>query len=385
MQRAPAPGINYTAAFAVAPKAHLAIYRVCDEREQCDPDTVTAGMDAAVDDGVDVVTLQIGNDGDNSAFHDDDAVTVLSYKAVARGVVVCAPAGSSGPGMYRVQSATPWLLSVAASDTDRRVVTNVELGDGILKPDFSAPGLVSGGAGDSDAQLNAAASAAAAHLSGVAAMIKKEHRNWSPAAIKSALVTTACPVRPPADAIAGDAARYFVTGAGEVDADRAMDPGLVYDLAAEDFIPYLCSMKGGIDKIVEPLNASCAEAGVIAAKDLNYPSMMIVMDDDVRQVEANRTVTNVGEPAETYSVEATAPGVDVAVTPSTLAFTGLAQKLDFVVTVKRELGTPVKAVIEGELRWVSEKHTVRSPLVVVVGETPASSASYSKVDTSPDS
>ncbi|GJM86400.1 hypothetical protein PR202_ga02254 [Eleusine coracana subsp. coracana] len=280
-------GINYTAAFAVAPKAHLAIYQ----------------------------------GDDNTAFHDgDDAVTVPSYKAVARGVVVCAPAGSSGTDMYRVESTAPWLLSVAASDSDRRVVTNVEIGGGILKPDVSAPGLVSGVVGGSDAQLKAAASVAAARVSGVAAVIKKAHREWSPAAIKSALVTTARPVRT-ADAVAGDAASYFVTGAGEVDPEKAVEPGLVYDLAAEDFIPYLCGMKDRIEKLVEPANASCAETGAIAAKDLNYPSIMIVMDDGVRQVEAKRTLTNVGEPAETYRVEATVRGVDVVLSPSTLAFT----------------------------------------------------------------
>jgi hypothetical protein len=165
---------------------------------------------------------------------------------------------------------------------------------------------------------------------------------------------------------------------------KAMDPGLVYDLAAADFIPYLCGMRlgddGGIEKTVEPANASCAESGVRAAKDLNYPSVMILMDDDVRQVEAKRTVTNVGEPAEKYIVEATAPGVDVGVTPSTLAFNDFGQKMDFVVTVKRAARKPAKAVIEGELKWVSEKHAARSSLVVVVGETAASSVSYSNAD-----
>ncbi|TVU27947.1 hypothetical protein EJB05_19452, partial [Eragrostis curvula] len=395
VQHASALGIDYATAFAVAPKAHLALYHVCNDERGCDPKAVMAGMNAAVDDGVDVVSLFVGND-DNTVFQDDDAVTVPSYRAVARGVSVCTPAGSSGPDMYRVESNGPWLLAVAASDTDVRVVTNVELGNGILKPDVSAPGLSTFAAPphgedveESDEQLAAAASMAAAHVSGVAAMIKKAHSDWSPAAIKSALVTTAHPLGP-ADALTGGGASYFVTGAGEVDAAKAMDPGLVYDITAEDFVPYLCGMKlseDQIKKIAEPAkSASCAEAGVTAAKDLNYPSIMIVMDDDARQVEAKRTVTNVGEPEETYSVEAVAPGVEVVVRPSTLAFTELGQKLDFVVTVKREATTPAKAVIEGELKLVSEKHVVRSPLVVVVGETAASSVSDSNRDVaSPES
>jgi hypothetical protein len=64
MHRVPSPGVvDYATAFAVAPKAHLAIYRVCDE-VVCDPKAVAAGMDAAVDDSMDVVTLLIGNDED---------------------------------------------------------------------------------------------------------------------------------------------------------------------------------------------------------------------------------------------------------------------------------------------------------------------------------
>jgi subtilisin family serine protease len=217
MHRVPSPGVvDYATAFAVAPKAHLAIYRVCDE-VVCDPKAVAAGMDAAVDDSMDVVTLLIGNDEDNTVFRDEDAVSVPSYEAVARGVLVCAPAGSSGPDMYRVESDAPWLLTVAASDTDRRAVTNVELGNGILKPDVSAPGLMStteslphGVVKGSDANLKKAASVAAAHVSGVAAMIKKAHPEWSPPVIKSALVTTALPVRT-VDALTGDhAGSYFV-------------------------------------------------------------------------------------------------------------------------------------------------------------------------------
>ncbi|XP_066324107.1 subtilisin-like protease 4 [Miscanthus floridulus] len=368
---------QYDEAFAVAPKAHLAMYHVCNE--ECHPKEVRAGMDAAVDDGVDVISMSFNSTEGSTVFH-DDAVTAPSYSAVAQGVLVCTPAGSSSPDMFKVESNAPWLLTVAASDADRRVVTNVELGSGILKPDVSAPcanTLAVAPHGDveyTDTLIKVATSLAAAHVSGVAALIKKAHQEWSPAAIKSAIVTTADLVGP-GDAMPGDAASYFVTGASEVNPMKAMDPGLVYDLTTGDFIPYLCGMGLGEDrirKIVEPAHASCAETGEIAAKDLNYPSIMIVTGDDVRQVEAKRTVTNVGEPEETYSAEVFAPGVDVAVNPSTLAFSDIDQKRDFVVTVKREANTPTKAVVEGELKWVSGKHAVRSPMVIVVGETSAS-------------
>jgi hypothetical protein len=386
LRRASVLGIDYDEAFAVAPKAHVAMYHVCNE--ECHPKEVGAGMDAAVDDGVDVVSMSFNSTEDSTAFH-DDAVTAPSYGAVAQGVLVCTPAGSSSPDMFKVESNAPWLLTVAASDADRRVVTNVELGSGILKPDVSAPCANTldvaphGDVEHTDTLIKVATSLAAAHVSGVAALIKKAHPEWSPAAIKSAIVTTADPVGP-GDAMAGDGGSYFVTGAGEVNPTKAMDPGLVYDLTAGDFIPYLCGMGLGEDrirKIVEPAHhaSSCAETGEIAAKDLNYPSIMIVTGDDVRQVEseAKRTVTNVGEREETYSAEVFAPGVVVAVNPSTLAFGDIGQKRDFVVTVKRAANTPAKAVVEGELKWVSEKHVVRSPMVIVVGETSASTAGHS--------
>ncbi|KAJ1280353.1 hypothetical protein BS78_04G225700 [Paspalum vaginatum] len=386
VQSASVLGIDYVKAFAVAPKAHLAMYHVCNE--VCHPKAVKAGMDAAVHDGVDVVSMTVSSTRDDAGFH-DDAVTAPSYNAVAQGVLVCTPAGSSSAEMLKVEGNAPWLLTVAASNTDRRIVTNVELGNGILKPDVSAPGAnadtvaAAPHGGDvefTDAEIRAATSMAVAHVSSVAAMIKKAHPEWSPAAIKSAIVTTADPVGP-GDALAGGGTSYFVTGAGEVNPTRAMDPGLVYDIAATDFITYLCGMSLSEDRIrknIEPAHTSCAEAGeIIAAKDLNYPSIMIFMGEDVQQVEAKRTLTNVGEPAETYRAEVTVPGVDVAVNPSTLVFSDIDQKRDFTVTVRRQASTPTKAVIEGELLWLSEKHAVRSPMVVVIGETAAPSARYS--------
>jgi hypothetical protein len=52
-----------------------------------------------------VVWLSVCNDEENNAlFDDEDAVKVPSYKAVARGGVVCAPAGSSGPDIVRTGS-----------------------------------------------------------------------------------------------------------------------------------------------------------------------------------------------------------------------------------------------------------------------------------------
>ncbi|AQK73406.1 Subtilisin-like protease SBT1.9 [Zea mays] len=81
LQRASVLGIEYDKAFAVAPKAHLVMYHVCDE--ECHPKEVRAGMDSAVDDDVDVISMSFNGTEDNMVFH-DDVVTAPWYNVVAQ-------------------------------------------------------------------------------------------------------------------------------------------------------------------------------------------------------------------------------------------------------------------------------------------------------------
>lgn len=126
------------------------------------------------------------------------------------------PAGSNNPDMLKVERNVPWLLTVAASGVVRRVVTNIELGSKIFKPDVSAPCantltvVPHGDVGYTNTQIVLATSLAAVHASSLAAMVKKAHQDWSTSEIKSAIVTSFNPVGPEA-AIATDSASYFVT------------------------------------------------------------------------------------------------------------------------------------------------------------------------------
>lgn len=81
---------------------------------------------------------------------------------------------------------------------------------------------------------------AAPHIAGIAALIKQKHPHWSPAAIKSALMTTASTLdragRPlQAQQYSGMEELTFVTatpfdyGSGAVNPRAALDPGLVFD------------------------------------------------------------------------------------------------------------------------------------------------------------
>lgn len=92
-------------------------------------------------------------------------------------------------------------------------------------------------------------SMAAPHIAGIAALVKQKHPNWSPAAIKSALMTTSTTMdrggRPlkaqqfsETEAMKLVTATPFDYGSGHVNPRAALDPGLIFD-AGSIFFFYL--------------------------------------------------------------------------------------------------------------------------------------------------
>jgi subtilisin family serine protease len=109
----------------------------------------------------------------------------------------------------------------------------------VLKPDLLAPGsnifaaaLDRGASGNDTGVLLSGTSMASPHVAGVAALVRAAHPDWSPAAVKSAIMTTASLVTNKGNPITGTPFDY---GAGHVDARRALDPGLVYDAGEVDY------------------------------------------------------------------------------------------------------------------------------------------------------
>ena len=91
-------------------------------------------------------------------------------------------------------------------------------------------------------------SMSAPHVAGLAALFKQLHPDWSPMAIKSALMTTAADVIEQfTDTAASDpsALRAFAQGAGHVQPNSAMDPGLVYDSDVRDWFAFLAAPRPG--------------------------------------------------------------------------------------------------------------------------------------------
>ncbi|KAL0700434.1 hypothetical protein Bca4012_056556 [Brassica carinata] len=258
-------------------------------------------------------------------------------------------------------------------------------GPEIVKPDISAPGLniLAGWSPFSSpsllrsdprrVQFNiiSGTSMACPHISGIAALIKSVHGDWSPAMIKSALMTTARTTdnrnQPIGDMGAGpdSAATAFDFGAGNVDPTQAVDPGLVYDLSTVDYLNYLCSLNYTSDRIFlfSGTNYTCpATPG-----DLNYPSFAVNLANGAKLKTVRsykRTVTNVGSPACEYMAHVEEPkGVEVRVEPKVLKFQKVRERLSYTVTFVAETSRDSSSSF-GALVWISDKHKIRSPIAV---------------------
>ncbi|XP_015083976.2 subtilisin-like protease SBT1.7 [Solanum pennellii] len=254
---------------------------------------------------------------------------------------------------------------------------------GILKPDIIGPGVNILAAWPTSVEnktntkstfnIISGTSMSCPHLSGVAALLKSSHPTWSPSAIKSAIMTTAYTVNFANDPILDERllpANIFAIGAGHVNLSRANDPGLIYDTPFKDYLPYLCGLNYTNRQVGNLLQrkVDCREVKSIPEAQLNYPSFSITLGE-VSQTYT-RTVTNVGEAKSSYSVEvASPPGISVTVKPSTLKFSKLNQKLKYQVTFTKRVNRTNGGVIEGFLKWTSEKHSVRSPIALVLEST----------------
>lgn len=225
----------------------------------------------------------------------------------------------------------------------------------ILKPDIMAPGVdviaavsPAGYNGNTFDALSGT-SMSSPHMAGLGALMKQRYPDWSPAAIKSAFMTTATQKTNDGNFIAGGPFDY---GAGFVVPNRAANPGLVYDAGFTDWLGFLC----GTGDVSAPY---CASLGKDPS-DLNYPS--IAIGSLVGSQTVTRTVTNVGE-AGTYEVEVwDLDGIDVTVEPASLIL-GKGGQGTYTVTL-RNVTAPLKAYANGAIVWNDGNgNSVRSPVV----------------------
>nr|CAD1826634.1 unnamed protein product [Ananas comosus var. bracteatus] len=250
----------------------------------------------------------------------------------------------------------------------------------VLKPDITAPGVsilaaYTGASGPTGLAFDdrrvlfnseSGTSMSCPHVSGIAGLLKALHPEWSPSAIKSAIMTTSRiqdNLKEPMKNSSFLKATPFSYGSGHVQPNRAMDPGLVYDLSANDYLNFLCSLGYNSTQIatfsVEPYTCPSKPAKL---EDLNYPSISI--PNLAGEITITRTVRNVGTPG-TYSVRVEEPrGVSVLVEPTSLKFDKVDEEKKFKVIFKAKERNLRGEYVFGRIIWSDGKHFVRSPIVV---------------------
>ena len=243
-----------------------------------------------------------------------------------------------------------------------------------LKPDLAAPGVdiiaavtpemtpaqradvVNGTAAPMNAWASyQGTSMAAPHVAGIAALLKQQHPDWTPAMIKSALMTSATDTF--ADTQAGDlrGTLAFGQGAGHINPNGASDPGLVFNAMQADYQKYLCGLG---------VSSNCA-GGSIAGYNLNLPS--IAVGNVLGTVTVTRTVTNVGASAATYTPGGSMQGFSMSVSPATLVLQpGESKSFNLTLTRTNAANNTWQY---GSLRWSDGAgHVVRIPVVARSGQ-----------------
>ncbi|KAH0996829.1 hypothetical protein GBA52_020693 [Prunus armeniaca] len=246
----------------------------------------------------------------------------------------------------------------------------------IIKPDVTGPGVnvlatwspvATAATAERSVNYNiiSGTSMSCPHVSAVAAILKSYQPSWSPAAIMSAIMTTATVLDNSRSTIGrdpnGTPTTPFDYGSGHINPAAAIDPGLVYDFDSHDIINFLCST-GASPLQLKNLTGSLVycQKSPTPSYNFNYPSIGVSKMNG--RVSVHRTVTYYGKGSTVYVANVDYPaGVNVTVAPSKLKFTKTGEKMSFRVdfaAFKNSNGS----FVFGALTWSNGIQKVRSPI-----------------------
>lgn len=167
----------------------------------------------------------------------------------------------------------------------------------------------------------------------------------------------------------------FSHGAGHIRPNRAMDPGLVYDLTVNEYLDFLCALGYNQTMIAAFTDDHECPKTAMNLYDFNYPSISIAnLSVTTGSVSVTRRVKNVGA-AGTYAARLIRPyGVTVSVEPNVLKFENVGEEKSFKVTLQAKGTTTgtlkekkkgeTKRYVFGGINWSDGKHYVRTPIAV---------------------
>jgi len=285
-------------------------------------------------------------------------------------------AGSADPvaavnGGVPVEVDAPWMADFSSRGPN-------PVGSDIIKPDVTAPGVnvlaaaspahYEEGAQGQLFQSISGTSMSSPHVAGLYALIKQVHPDWSAAAAKSALMTTAYQDVLKEDGVTK--ADPFDFGAGHVDpSGRArangslFKPGLVYDAGFLEYLGFACD--AAPELFSDPVG-TCAlleSLGIPTdASDLNLASIGIAELPGSQTV--TRTVTSVASRTLTWRSSMKGPfGFDVTVSPKVMTLAPGETK-SYTVTFTANEDAQVGRWRFGSLTWKAGPHVAFSPIAV---------------------
>ncbi len=208
----------------VAPGARLLNGKVLNDYGSGATSWIIAGMEWAVAQGADVVSMSLGNPSETDC--DDPMSAAAEELAQSEGTLFVVAAGNAGPALNSVSSpgCAPGVLTVGATDRDDTTAwfssRSPAANDAhTLKPEIAAPGVgisaaAAGGRGVHAYRAMSGTSMATPHVAGAAAILKQRHPDWTAQQLKAALVASAD------SSVPGDVRE---TGGGRLDVKAAVD------------------------------------------------------------------------------------------------------------------------------------------------------------------
>ena len=341
----------------VAPGADLMIGKVLDDDGSGSSDQIIAGMEWAVEQGADVVSMSLSTTAaSNGTDPISQAVNALTESSDSLFVVA---AGNTGPGEQKVGApgAADLALTVGAVTKDDEPAAfssrGPRLGDGAIKPEITAPGVdivAARAAGTSIGNLLDehytslnGTSMATPHVSGAAAILAQQHPEWTADEIKARLVSTST-------TLPGQPVTF--QGGGRLDVAAAVRRSI----SVADGTLYLGRLVHGADPVTRELtyhNASDRRVILRLSSDVSS----IGSDDDLEpSLRLERSVVSV--PADRSAT------VGVTVRPQSTSPGGYAGQI-----VARPLGGP-PAPVHTTLSFAIEgaTHTLTVQAVDRIGQ-----------------
>lgn len=227
-------GQNSNGVKGVAPKIDLYAYRVLGAYTGGDMATIIKAIEEAVVQKMDIINLSLSEDSDM----ENHALSIAVNNAVLAGVIVVSTAGNTGSvrGSIRTPGTSRLGISVGNSTLADEIDSSSSRGPSRpnfdIKPDIVAPGtdiLSTMPRYDEEKTIadyqeaykrETGTSQAAPYITGVAALIKQKHPDFTPFDVKAALTNTA-------KVLKTTSYNVFDQGAGRVSPYEAVNPEIL--------------------------------------------------------------------------------------------------------------------------------------------------------------